>query len=145
MREARSDADGPVLERYSDVQHLRHQVAVGEPSPPHATAPGGIEPDPYVPDVRLEVDGVLDCSREARRRTGTDGNAEVLMEHPSELDAGLEQEGLASRELGRVDRARRHGRSPRIGHRSPDGERPNDIVERDADEQAVRPDLGRDR
>ncbi len=144
MGEAGPDRDRPVGEREADVEHLRHEVAVGEPAATERPAAGEVEPDPDVADVRLQPYGVLDRPREAPRRARADGDPEVLVEHPAELDPGLEQQRFAAGDPRGVHGALGHGRSPGVDRRATDGERPGDIVERDADEEPVRADLGGD-
>jgi len=112
VRQARPDRHRPVREPHADVEHLRRQVAVGEPAATERAAPGKVEADVDLADVRLEADRVLDGAREPRGRAPADRDPQVLVEHPAELDAGLEQQRFATGEPRRVDRTLGHGAYP---------------------------------
>lgn len=100
MRKFPPNGHRTVGEGHGHAEHLRRQVAVAEPAPPHRTAPGRVDADPDRPDERLEPDRLLDGARETGRRRGRDWGAQVLVEGPTQLDAGLEEEALPDGKLG---------------------------------------------
>ncbi len=95
MGEAGGHLHVPVRETDSDVEHLGHEVPVRVPAAADRPAPGGVDPDPDVRDVRLQRDRPLDRPRESGCGPGRHGDAEVLVEDPPELDPGLEEERFA--------------------------------------------------
>jgi len=85
------------------LQHLGREVPVRESTPPERTAAPGVDPHSNRPDERLEPDRGFDRPRQGPRGPRRHRHAEVLVEDPAELDAGLEEQRLPAGETGRVE------------------------------------------
>jgi hypothetical protein len=113
MGKSGRDFDRPLGEAHSDLEHLGREVAVSEPSAPQRAAPLGPDPDADLLHERLQSNRELDRACQGTRGPPRDRGPKVLVEDPAELDAGLEQEGLARGEPSSVGRGRNaHGEAP---------------------------------
>jgi hypothetical protein len=83
-----------VDEGHSRVDHFRGNVAITKPPLAGRSSPPGLDPHPDLLDERLQRDRRLDRASQGSRGPAGDGDAEVLVEDPSQLDAGLEEERL---------------------------------------------------
>jgi len=85
---------GAVDELNGHVQHLRDEVAVREPSLAERPPALRMDADRHPTHERLETHGRLDRACEGGRGPVRDRYAEVLVEDPSKLDTGFEEERL---------------------------------------------------
>jgi len=110
MLESRLDARRAVHEPYPDVQHLGSEVSVGEPPPPERSSAVRLDVHRDPTDERLQPNGRLDRARERPGGAIRYRDAEILVKHAAELDAGLEEERLPTREArGATGIGCRHG------------------------------------